>query len=73
MSDYTSMAKQIENNFIYHVPKGDQSDRYERVRNNARCLARTIDELCPASREKSLAITTLEESVMWANAAIARN
>ena len=31
-----------------------------------------IDSLCPDSREKSLAITKIEESVMWANAAIAR-
>jgi hypothetical protein len=32
-----------------------------------------INDLCPESREKSLAITNLEQAVMWANAAIARN
>lgn len=32
-----------------------------------------INNLCPESREKSLAVTNLEESVMWANASIARN
>ena len=36
-------------------------------------LAYLIDELCPASREKSLALTKIEESIMWANASIARN
>lgn len=32
-----------------------------------------IDPLCPSSRERSLAMTKLEEAVMWANSAIARN
>ena len=36
-------------------------------------LAYLIDGICPNSREKSLAMTKLEESVMWANASIARN
>jgi hypothetical protein len=39
----------------------------------ARKLAYLINEDCPDGREKSIAITKLEESVMWANAAIARN
>jgi hypothetical protein len=30
-------------------------------------------ELCPESRELALASTNLEQCVMWANAAIARN
>ena len=33
----------------------------------------TIQGECPESREKSLAFTKLEECIMWANAAIARN
>jgi hypothetical protein len=36
-------------------------------------LAAYISEKCPESREKSLAITKIEEAVMWANASIARN
>lgn len=36
-------------------------------------LAYLIDDVCQGSREKSLAMTKLEESVMWANAYIARN
>ena len=59
--------------FTYHAPKGDQPARYEELRNEARLLAVTISDLCPKSREKSLAITRLEEAVMWANASIARN
>jgi len=63
----------IENRFTYHAPQGDQSVRYERMRANAKSLATLILELCPDSRERSLAITKLEELIMWANAAIARN
>jgi hypothetical protein len=65
--------KIIENNFTYHAPKGDQPERYERIRMRAGFVAQTINELCPDSREKSLAMTKLEEAVMWANASIARN
>lgn len=65
--------KQIENNFKYHAPGGTQKDRYERLRAEAKSLAEKINELCPDSREKSLAITNLEQALMWANAAIARN
>ena len=63
----------IENNFTYHTPKVDQVGRYISIREKAKELAYMIDELCPESRERSLAMTKLEECVMWANAAIARN
>lgn len=63
----------IGNNFTYHSPKGDQAERYERLRDDAKQLAYLIKELCPDSRERSLAFTKLEEAVMWANASIARN
>ena len=63
----------LTNRFTYHAPKGDQPAKYEEIRNEARLFAVTIDDLCPESREKSLAITKLEEAVFWANASIARN
>lgn len=65
--------KQIENNFTYHPPKEGQPEKYAGLRKKVKELAFFIDEICPDSREKSLAMTKLEESVMWANAAIARN
>ena len=67
------MNNQIENNFKYHAPKEGQQEKYEAIRNKAKELTYLIDEACPGSREKSLAMTKLEESVMWANASIARN
>lgn len=66
-------ATQIGNAFTYHPPKGDQQKRYEQIREQAKALAVTFAELTPASREQSLAMTNLEQAVMWANAAIARN
>ena len=63
----------IDNNFTYHAPKGDQQKRYEMIREVAKSLAYFINDNVPESREKSLALTKLEESVMWANAGIARN
>ncbi|MEV2282869.1 hypothetical protein ABNF31_17950, partial [Paenibacillus larvae] len=60
------MNPQIENNFKYHAPKEGQPEKYTAIREKAKELAYLIDELCPNSREKSLAITNLEQAVMWA-------
>jgi len=67
------MIEQIENNFMYHSPKEGQQEKYTALRSKAKELAYMIEELAPSSREKSLAMTKLEESIMWANASIARN
>lgn len=63
----------IESAFIYHAPKNDQQKRYVELREKAKEFAYLIESCCPLSREKSLALTNLENSVMWANASIARN
>ncbi|MDX9972524.1 MAG: hypothetical protein RBU21_05975 [FCB group bacterium] len=47
--------------------------RYERMRQKGLELAEEITRSCPECREKSLALTKVEEAVMWANAAIARH
>ena len=65
--------ERLNNNFIYHAPKGNQQSRYENIRAQARDFAEAILLQTPASRERSLAFTKLEEAVMWANASIARN
>jgi hypothetical protein len=63
----------LANRFTHHPPKGDQAVRYSEIRRAALDLATMINDVAPDSREKSLAITHLEDTVMWANAAIARN
>ncbi len=65
--------KQIETSFTYHSPKGNQPERYVRLRDNAKMLAIDILNCVPPGREQSLAITKLEEAIMWANKGIACN
>ena len=64
--------KDLENRFTYHAPKEGQPKKYEAIRSEALTMASGINILCPEGREKSLAITKLEEVVFWANASIAR-
>lgn len=66
-------ADQINNNFQYHAPKEGQPEKYNELRAKAKEFAEAINELCPDSREKSVALTELETAMMWANAAVARN
>lgn len=64
---------QIENTFTYHAPKADQPERYISLRDKAKELALLIQDSCPESREKSLALTNVQQAIMWANASIAIN
>ena len=66
------LSKELESRFTYHMPKHGQAEIYQEIRDRAKGLAYYFEIQCPESREKSLAITKLEETVMWANAAIAR-
>lgn len=60
--------------FTYHKPNPQMTDRFVNIRELALQLAEEIDSDHEVeTREKSLAITKLEEAVMWANAHIARN
>jgi hypothetical protein len=64
--------RDLEKRFRYHPPYGNQVERYQVVRDWGNKWATSIVSLCPPSRERSLALTKIEEAVMWANAAIAR-
>lgn len=63
----------IHHRFTYHAPDGEKVQRHENVRRMCRTLALNLNDLLPEGREKSLAITHLEEVSMWANAALARS
>lgn len=65
--------QKINRSFTYHAPKETQPERYESLRGTARDLALRIVAHVPPSRERSLALTKLEESIMWANKGIACN
>ena len=67
------LISRIERDFAYHAPKDGQPELYGMIRKQAKEFALFIAEFTPQSREQSLALTNLEQAVMWANAAIARN
>ena len=73
MPDRPSITDRIENDFVYHPPKEGQPEVYAQIRAKAKEFALLLADLTPASREQSLALTALEESVFWSNAAIARS
>lgn len=65
--------KELKRRFTYHPPvTSDQVDSYQRLRELGFELAMEIDQRVPDSREKSTALTKLEEAIMHANAGIAR-
>lgn len=68
-----SLWDRIENDFTYHAPTQLQVVAYQAIRDYARDFAHTIDAMVPDGREKSLALTALEEVVFWSNAGIARH
>ncbi|MBM4592647.1 hypothetical protein GS454_04665 [Rhodococcus hoagii] len=62
------------NRFEYHPPKNIVTVKaHEMVREAAKGLALAFENLVPDSREKSLALTKIEEAMFWANAGIARS
>ncbi|MGW8762357.1 Acb2/Tad1 domain-containing protein [Streptomyces sp. NPDC055815] len=63
----------IEHRFAFHAATTDEKrDAHGSVRQECRRLADHINETCPDGREKSLAITAIEEAMFWGNAALAR-
>lgn len=64
---------EIEKRFSYHAPVGDKVQRHEAFREKCKALAYHIKTNLPAGREQAVALTHLEDVMMWGNAAIARN
>lgn len=67
-----SVVDELKHRFTYHAPKPGQPEKYVALREKSLELAKLVNELCPPSREASLALTNLEQCVFWANASIAR-
>lgn len=62
----------ITRNFTYQQPTPDEVEVMTSLRILAKALALRINADVPEGREKALAITNLEQSIMWANAGIVR-
>lgn len=62
----------VEHNMTTHpLSEGDVAV-VEAVREVFKAAAHYVVEVCPPSRERSLALTDLESGLMWAVASIAR-
>lgn len=62
----------IANRFTFHPASELTGPQHGQIRVACEQLAGTLNDLLPDGREKSLAITNVEQSMFWANAAIAR-
>lgn len=66
--------KDLENRFAFHAATTEEKkNEHTSIRVLCLNLAYELNEKVPEGREKSLAITHLEEVMLWSNAAIARN
>jgi len=61
----------IRNRFVFHPATETTGPLHHEIRRAHLRLAALIAELTPPGRHQSLAFTALQESMMWANAAIA--
>jgi hypothetical protein len=64
---------EIERRLGFHPGTEQTAPLYEANRALAKSVATAWDQNLPDSREKSLALTSLQEALMWANAAVACN
>ena len=64
---------EVRRRFEYYPPTTDDRVRcHQAVRHCCDAAAIVVMEVAPEGRERSLALTKLEEAMFWANAAIAR-
>lgn len=64
----------IAHRFAFHAATTEEKrDEHTSIRQACRRLADDLNERLPDGREKSLAITHLEQVMFWGNAAVARS
>ena len=61
----------LHNWFTYHAPKGDQPERYVRIRDAALVFAQVLVECGAEGPDLTVALQKVREAVMTANAGIA--
>lgn len=64
---------ELRHRFTYHPPTQDKVMVHSRLRERAYEFAKFINDTVPEGPDKTLALRKIEESVFWANAAVARH
>lgn len=67
------LEARIRNDFQFHPATDTTGPLHDEVRTLCLGLALKLTDICPPGRDLSLALTSLEETMHWANAAIAKN
>lgn len=68
------MPYDLKERFGYYRPNSEEvAAKFPQIRGACLQVAEMIDGMFLDCREKSIAITKLEEAMFWANAAVARN
>lgn len=63
----------IERRFTFHPATDKSRAQHDAIRNALRTTAHWLNSELPDGREKSLALTYLEEVMFWSNAAVLRD
>lgn len=66
-------VEDLDERFDHHPSTSEiVSDAHQTIRETFKHATEVIDDLIIDSREKSVALTKLEEAMFWSNAAVAR-
>lgn len=65
--------QEIRDRVSYHPPSESGVRRHAALSEVIAAAMMTVDEVCQDGREKSLAMTKLEEAKFWASAGVARD
>lgn len=68
----TERERELDRRFSYHPPTGPVIQAHIQMRKMTRQIAEEIQLYVPPGREHALAMTKIEEALLWANAGIAR-
>lgn len=65
---------ELDSRFDHHPSTSESiSEAHEKIRELFKNAAEVIDDLIIDGREKSLALTKIEEAMFWSNASVARS
>ena len=67
------MDEDLTQRFEHHTPSETGVEAIGNLRKEFSLTAQLVDDVMPDCREKSLALTNLEQALFWANAGVSRH